>query len=614
MGGALRSPEKIREMGDLLHHRGPDSGGHLARPDALLGARRLSIVDLASEADQPFESPDGRVWLCCNGEIYNAPTLRADYAAQGYPFRSRHNDVEAILPLYLEFGLEAIARLEGMFALAIWDARSGTLLLARDRAGEKPLFYAERSGELHFASEIQPLLQLAGAPATLSQAGLADYLTLGYCTAPRTLFEGVEKLEAGHLLVADRSGIRLRRYWDPLPHAQRDEPTGPEALADAISAAVRRQLMADVPIGVFTSGGLDSSLLVAETVRELDAASVHTYALRFEQASFDESDWAARICAELGTHHHRVDATEVELYRALQHVSENLAEPLGDPALLPTLLLSEAAAHDVKAVLSGEGADELFGGYPTYLGHRWAERYGALPRFARDGLRSLAHGLPVSSRKVSLGFLAKRFVEEAGEDTLRRHLAWFGALGPAAADVALSGKGSSLPAQWARLSSISDPVKRCMLFDLVTYLAENLLTKVDRASMLASVEARAPFLDVRVMELALRQPARAGVGALRAKRLLKRAARGRLPRAVLRRRKRGLSVPVSQWLNDGLRDECDRLLAPSRLHDQGLLAPEPIARLLAEHREGRADHGRRLWPLFMFQRWHERWLEAPELR
>ena len=609
-GEALRTPAAIQEMAESLHHRGPDSGGFRSEPRALLGARRLSIVDLASEADQPFESPDGRVWLCCNGEIYNAPALRAHFASRGYPFRSRHNDVESILPLYLEFGLEAIARLEGMFALAIWDARSGSLLLARDRAGEKPLFYAERSGELHFASEIHPLLGLTAQPPTVSQAGLADYLSLGYSTAPRTLFQGVEKLEAGHALVADRDGIRLSRFWDPLPHAQCDELVEPRGLTDAIDSAVRRQLTADVPIGVFTSGGLDSSLLATHAVRNSSAGSVHTYALRFEEASFDESDWAARVCGDLGTHHHPVDASEDELHRALDHVTRNLAEPLGDPALLPTWLLSEAAARDVKVVLSGEGADELFGGYPTYLGHRWAERYASLPPPIRKTLHQLVHRLPVSGRKVSLEFLAKRFVDEAEEDTFRRHLAWFGALGPAATEVSLSAKGSSLPAQWARLSPISDPIKRCMLFDLVTYLAENLLTKVDRATMLASVEARAPFLDIRVMELALRQPSQAGVGALRGKRLLKRAARGRVPRAVLRRRKRGLSVPVSRWLNEGLRAECDRLLAPDRLHDQGLLAPERSARLGAEHRSGQADHGRRIWPLFILQRWHERWIES----
>jgi len=615
-GAALRAPDAVKGMGELLRHRGPDGGGCLESPGAILGARRLSIVDLTSEADQPFESPDGRVWLVCNGEIYNAPELRSRYAAQGYPFRSRHNDVEAILPLYLEHGDAAVAQLEGMFALAIWDERSGRLLLARDRAGEKPLFFCERSGELRFASEIHVLLSAESSAAQIATAGLSDYLTLGYCTAPRTMFAGIEKLEAAHMLVADADGARIRPYWNPLDFAVHESPASPAELQDTFERAVKRQVMGDVPIGVFTSGGLDSSLLAAESVRHLSADAVHTYAVQFESASYDESDWAQRICRELGTIHRTVPATESCLQRALDTVTQRLAEPLGDPAILPTFLLAEAASGDVKAILSGEGADELFGGYPTYLGHRWAERFRKLPAPVRDGIRGAVHRLPVTTRKVSLEFLARRFVDEACRETLDRHLAWFGALGPDAARVGIHCKESTLPALWSQMEDIAHPVKRTMLFDQLTYLAENLLTKVDRATMLASVEARAPYLDREVMELALRQPLGASLGNTRTKLLLKRAARGRLPRAVVWRRKQGLSVPVSEWINGSLRGEVDRLFEPLRLRRQEMLDPEPISRMLAEHREGHNDHGRRLWPLFILQRWYERWLEgtpaAPE--
>jgi asparagine synthase (glutamine-hydrolysing) len=608
--GAVSLSGAVKGMGELLRHRGPDGGGCLEKPGAILGARRLSIVDLASEADQPFESPDGRVWLVCNGEIYNAPELRRRYAAEGYPFRSRHNDVEAILPLYLEHGEAAVERLEGMFALAIWDTRSGSLLLARDRAGEKPLFFCERSGELRFASEIHVLLSAESSAAQIATEGLSDYLTLGYCTAPRTMFAGIEKLEASHLLVANAEGARVRPYWNPLDFAVRDSAASPTTLRETFGQAVKRQVMADVPIGVFTSGGLDSSLLAAESIRHLSADAVHTYAVQFERASYDESDWAQRICRELGTIHRTVPATEACLQRALEVITQRLAEPLGDPAILPTFLLAEAASGDVKAILSGEGADELFGGYPTYLGHLWAERFRRLPAPVRDAIRGTVHRLPVTTRKVSLEFLARRFVDEAYRGTLDRHLAWFGALGPDAARVGIHCKESTLPGLWAQLEGIAHPVKRTMIFDLLTYLAENLLTKVDRATMLASVEARAPYLDRQVMELALRQPLEASLGNTRTKLLLKRAARGQLPRAVVWRRKQGLSVPVSEWINGSLREEVDRLFEPQRLRRQELLDPEPVGRLLAEHRAARGDHGRRLWPLFMLQRWHERWLEA----
>jgi asparagine synthase (glutamine-hydrolysing) len=607
-GEPLRARAAVQRMGELLRHRGPDGQGRLEAPNAVLGSRRLSIVDLASEADQPFESPDGQVWLVCNGEIYNAPALRAHYAQRGYPFRSRHNDVEAILPLYLEHGEDALVHLEGMFALAVWDSRCARLLLARDRAGEKPLFFCERSGELRFASEIQVLLSLESTAPEISGEGLSDYLTLGYCTAPRTLFTGIEKLEAAHRLVADPNGTRIEPYWNPIEMATLETPTSPQQLLASFERGVERQVMADVPIGVFTSGGLDSSLLAAECVRHLPADAVHTYSVKFERASYDESDWAARVCRDLGTVHHTVSAAEDELQRALNVVSERLAEPLSDPAILPTFLLSEAASRDVKAILSGEGADELFGGYPTYLGHRWAERFARLPGSVRGGVRALIHCLPVTTRKVSLEFLARRFVDEAERSCFERHVAWFGALGPESARIGLHCKESTLPALWSRLDGIENPVKRAMVFDLLTYLAENLLTKVDRATMLASVEARAPYLDREVMELALRQPLARSVGNAGMKMALKRAALARLPRSVVQRRKRGLSVPIADWINGSLREEVEALLEPERLRRQELLDPEPVSRLLAEHRAGRADHARRLWPLFVLQRWYERWI------
>ncbi|MDH5306157.1 MAG: asparagine synthase (glutamine-hydrolyzing) [Myxococcales bacterium] len=610
-GAPLRARAPVLKMGELLRHRGPDGEGCLESAEAILGSRRLSIVDLSAEADQPFASPDGDIWLVCNGEIYNAPALRRRYAAKRYPFRSRHNDVEAILPLYLEHGVDALEQIEGMFALAIWDARERRLLLARDRAGEKPLFFCERSGELRFASEIQVLLSLEASPPELSGEGLSDYLTLGYCTAPRTLFTGIEKLEAAHCLIADARSTRIEPYWNPVAFAAETVESTPEAVLAAFERGVERQVMADVPVGVFTSGGLDSSLLAAEAIRYLPRDSVHTYAVHFESASYDESQWADRVCRDLGTRHHQVSASETELHRALELLSAHMAEPIADPAILPTYLLSEAASQHVRVILSGEGADELFGGYPTYLGHRWAERYARLPAPARACIRAAVHQLPVTRRKVSLEFLARRFVDEAERETFERHIAWFGAHGPDAGRIGRHGKDSTLSALWSRLEGVSHPVKRVMLFDLLTYLAENLLTKVDRATMLASVEARAPYLDRALMELALRQPLSASVGNIGTKLALKRAATARLPRAIVRRRKRGLSVPVSEWINGSLRAEVDALLEPARLRRQEILDPEPVSRLLAEHRAGRADHGRRLWPLFVLQRWHERWTSSP---
>lgn len=607
-GAPLRARDAVRCAGDALHHRGPDGYGLLDNPLAVVGSRRLSIVDLSSAADQPFTSPDGRYWLVCNGEIYNAPELRRRYVDRGYPFRSSHSDVETLVPLFVEHGEAALEKIKGMFALALWDTAEGRLLLARDRAGEKPLFFCESGGELHFASEIQALMSSLRSRPEISRSGLLDYLTLGYCMAPRTMFSGIHKLQAGHRLVASAQGTDIRAYWTAASYAIATSAARPEQLLEMFDEAVQRQTMADVPVGAFVSGGLDSSLLVSSLAKQLPAAQIHTYAVQFEETSYDESTWAAKVCSSIGTVHRSVHAAEQDLITALDIVSTQLAEPLGDPAILPSHLLAKAAAEDVKVVFSGEGADELFGGYPTYLGHRWAERFRQLPKPVATAVSKAIHRLPVTSRKVSLSFLARRFVEEAGRETLNRHLAWFGALGPDAARPA-----AGLTALWNELTAIESPIKRVMLFDLLTYLAENLLTKLDRATMLSSIEARAPFLDHQLMELALHQPVDTAVGNFKTKLALKRAATSRLPREIVYRQKRGLSVPVAKWLNDGLREEADRLFEPERLRRQGLVDPLLIKRLLDEHRARRADHGRRLWPIFMLQRWHERWVEAPPI-
>ena len=610
-GAALRSKGSVLRAGDCLRHRGPDADGYIDSPIAFLGSRRLSIVDLSSEANQPFTSPDQQLWLVCNGEIYNAPELRRRYARQGYPFRSNHSDVEAMLPLFLEQGQAALEEIDGMFALALWDAGKSALLLARDRAGEKPLYYCHRDGEFHFASEIQALVAGLGVRPEISPAGLSDYLALGYCTAPRTMFAGIHKLEAGHLLVADANGIQVRPYWNAPDYAAVESRADPAHILDVFDQSVRRQSMSDVPIGAFASGGLDSSLLVASLAKQMPAEGLHTYSVQFEQSSYDESAWAQRVCRSFGTIHHQVHAGDADLRNALDFISARLAEPLGDPAILPVHLLAQAAAEDVKVVFSGEGADELFGGYPTYLGHRWAERFRRLPQPLAKAVSAAVQLLPVTTQRVSLSFLARRFVEEAGQETLDRHLAWFGANG---SEAALPGDGDEQSGplrMWNRVAPAENPIKRVMLFDLLTYLAENLLTKLDRATMLSSVEARAPFLDRELMELALRQPIDTAVGNLNTKIALKRAAQAWLPRDIVYRRKRGLSVPIAGWMNGELREEVDRLFDDDRLRRQGLLDPAPIKRLLEEHRSSRADHGRRLWPLFMLQRWHEHWIERP---
>jgi asparagine synthase (glutamine-hydrolysing) len=599
-GRPLRYPDCVEAMATSLAHRGPDGERIVGHERVRLGARRLAIMDLTT-GDQPFQSPDGRVWMVCNGEIYNAHELRDAATRRGYPFRSS-GDIETIVPLYEEFGTDAIERLEGMFGLAVWDTARERLVLARDRAGEKPLFWTEIDGELRFASEIQALLVYPDQPRRLDSRAADAYVGLGYVPAPGTMFAGIQKLPPGQLLVAERDGITIRSYWDPAAAAGRPSRLeSPAQLREVLLRSVERELMSDVPVGVFTSGGLDSSLLAAAAARVMPAERIHTYAVRFLEPGYDESDYAEAVTHDIRTTHHVVTADDAELERALHTVAGTLAEPVGDPAILPTFLLAEAAREHVKVVLSGEGADELFGGYPTYLGDRVASLYGRLPRTVRSLTNWSVGQIPVSTGKVTLEFLLKRFVAAAELPQLERHLHWFGALGPGALTLAeLTRRMEAFPG--------GDGLNRLLWLDFVTYLPDNLLVKVDRGTMLASIEARAPYLDRELLELVLPAPSRLKVHRFTGKAILKEAARGLVPDRVIRRKKRGLSVPVAQWLNGGLAALADRLLARPRF------GADRVPQLLAEHRARRANHARKLWPILMAELWADRWNIDRELR
>jgi asparagine synthase (glutamine-hydrolysing) len=597
-GIALDHPEVLDFMGEALRHRGPDGRAVLAHPNAVIGTERLRIIDLHERADQPFSAPGSHVWLECNGEIYNAREIRARYP--DYPFRSK-SDVESILPLYLEHGPRAVAMLDGMFGLAVWDNRTSSLLLARDRAGEKPLFYARAGHELLFASELQCLLRHPFISKELDDEALADYLRLGYVGEPRTMFRAIRRIEAGTYVRFTASGQEVVRYWDPaaFPIEKRPAAVAIRETQRLIEHAVEKQVMSDVPVGVFISGGLDSSILATLASKVIGVDKVHTFSAQFTEESYDESADAAVLAQRMRTRHVPVRADETTLLEALQAVTQGVAEPLADPAILPTFLLARTAREHVKVILSGEGADELFGGYPTYIGHKLAPLYDALPSFVRAGLRRAVQSIPASGKKVTFEYLLKKFVSDAEKPWLERHLAWFGTGLPA--DV------SARPLPRSATAGGGDALTGAMLLDYRGYLRDNLLVKVDRATMLSSVEARAPYLDRDVTAFALSLPPDQRVRRLETKWVLKKAAEKWLPRDVIYRRKRGLSVPIATWINHGLRAEVDRLLTPARIQSRGLLDARVVARLLEEHRAGRANHAKPLWALVMLQYWLERW-------
>jgi asparagine synthase (glutamine-hydrolysing) len=493
-----------------------------------------------------------------------------------------------------------------MFALALYDARSSQLHLARDRAGEKPLFYRKMGQELWFASEVQALLAV-GSPRKLDQTALRQYARFGYVTEPRTMFTDIEKVEAGTTLTVSDHSSRIARYWDAHAEARRQHPMEHtrEQLENLLLQAVSKQLVADVPVGVFTSGGIDSGLLTAMAVAARGKQRIHTFTIGFSEPHYDESPYGEQLARYLGTEHETVRTNERVLLDAMNTVIDSVAEPISDPAVLPTYLLAKAARERVTVVLGGEGADELFGGYPTYLGHRLARHVKRLPGAARRLFRWAAHVAPTSATgKVPLEYLAKRFTASAELPFQERHLQWFGTgLDPSSLTAEAVADDQVAP----EFPPDGDPIWRAGLFDYCTYLRDNLLTKVDRATMLSSLESRAPYLDPEVTRFGLTLNSLQKVRGLRTKCLLKQVASRWLPRHIVNRRKRGLSVPIGQWLNGTLRGDVDRLLSPERVGDRGLLRPDAVQQLVTQHRSGRANHSRALWPLLVLEYWIERW-------
>ena len=609
----------VERMTATLVHRGPDGQGHAARDGCDLGFRRLAIVDVAATAT-PFGSEDGAVWSVCNGEIYNDGELRERLEARGHRLGTR-TDTEVIPHLYEEHGPDFVRHLDGMFALALWDERRRVLVLARDRAGEKPLFYARVGDELVFASELRAMLVHPGVPRALDPVALRRYLLHDFFPAPHTPMAGVRKLPAGHRLVLRAGrGAEVERYWDLADAFGRGDPAMREDEAAAqldehLAAAVRRRKRSDVPVGVFLSGGIDSSAVLAHLAAQ-EGAGVPVFAIGHRDADYDESRFARETARAFGADYHGLVLGEPELEEGLRRVGEGLDEPLADASTIPTHLLALFARRRVKVVLSGEGGDELFAGYPTYLGDRLAERWRHLPRPVRRAALAAARRLtPVRMGNVGLDYLLEKFAASAERNRLERHHSWFGSFPPERhAEVldprVMEALGADDP--WAsardavRGRRLPDALSLLLYSDFTMYLQDDLLTKVDRATMLASLEARAPFLDPELAEFAAALPSRLKLRGTTTKVVLRRALRARLPRQVLGRRKRGFNIPLSRWLLHGLGNRLRERFAPERVAARGVFRPQGVQALLDEHLQRRADHRKPIFNLLAFDLWCDR--------
>jgi asparagine synthase (glutamine-hydrolysing) len=596
---------RLERMSATLVHRGPDSDGLVVDGAVGLAARRLAIIDLET-GDQPVSNEDGSIHIVQNGEIYNYRELGDELERAGHRFRT-HGDTEVLVHAYEEWGDGFCERLRGMFALALWDSGRRRLLLARDRFGIKPLFYDERGGSLAFASELRALPR-----GEIDLDALEAFLAFNSIPAPLTIFRGVRKLPPGHLLVWEDGAVRLTRYARPAPvpaseAREDDEAELIEELRARLRDSVRAHLVSDVPVGVLLSGGVDSSSLAALAAQE-SAQPLRTFSIGFEERSFDELAEARIVAERYGTRHREL-VLRPDAALLLPALADAFDEPFADSSALPTYLVSRLAAEDVKVALSGEGGDELFGGYYTYAADLLAPRLRPLASVARP----LIERLPSSGARASFDYKAKRFVRGAHLQPLERHHAWKEIFAPDAR-AELTGRRSRfdpvdlLRARFAETEG-ADLLARLQDVDLGLYLADDLLTKTDRASMAHSLEARVPFMDTVVTGLALALPARHKVRGLRKKILLRKAVEPLLPRAVVHGRKRGFSIPAAAWLRGDLEPFAREALSESTLRRQGFFQPSAVRRLLDDHLARREDLSRQLWGLLSFTLWHERHVE-----
>lgn len=596
-----------------LHHRGPDDEGHVVLPGVGLGMRRLAIVDL-SGGQQPFTNETGELQLVCNGEIYNFPALRAELESLGHRFRSQ-SDVEVLVHAYEQWGEAFLTRVRGMFALALWDSRTRTLLAARDRAGEKPLYWTIAGGTLYFASEIKALLARPDVPRALDLEGLDQFLTYEYVVAPRTILQGIQKLPAGSLLVYREGTPQVRRYWnaaDVPVRVWRDEEAA-EALRDALTRAIRSQLMADVPLGAFLSGGIDSSSIVALMSAEL-SQPVNTFSMGFADGSYNELPYARAIAEQFGTHHRERTVTP-DIASLFDRLVTHLDEPFADVSLFPTYMVSALAREHVTVALSGDGGDELFGGYDAYQAEALAARVTRLGAPLVPLMAAVGAALPPSRKKKGLLNKYKRFVAGlASAPADLGHYRWMTYLTPAAKrrlytpslQTALAESDAYAPVREVlRRARPDDALNRQLYTDLCVYLADDILVKVDRMSMATSLETRAPFLDADLMELAFSMPGHLKLRGGERKWVLKAAMSGTLPSSVLHRRKEGFSIPMKQWLRQELQPLMRTLLAPDRLARRGLFQAATVTALVEAHVAGRENHAHTLFPLMVFERWAE---------
>jgi len=609
----------IRRMCGAIIHRGPDDEGILVKNNAGLGMRRLSIIDLPG-GRQPLGNETGEVWVVFNGEIYNFRELRKSLEQKGHRF-STNSDTECIIHLYEDYGAECVQYLNGMFAFCLWDDRTGTALLARDRLGKKPLYYTVFDNFFIFGSELKAILEYPGIKREIYPRAVDMYLTYDYIPAPYCIFKRFYKLEPGYrLTVKSGAGGALRRetYWrlgyGPKINGQ-NEPGLVEELHARLGEAVKKRLVADVPLGVFLSGGLDSSTVTA-LARDHFPGTLKTFSIGFEDPSFDESAYAREVAGYLETDHHERIFSVRDLVELIPGLPQVLDEPMADPSILPTYLLSKFTKERVTVALAGDGGDEMFAGYSTYQAHKLVSYYSRLPSTVKKGINRLVQLLPVSHRDLSLDFKAKQFLKGAELPAEIRNFAWKGGFSAAEKSELYTphfqeetGWQDSFEPVKNLLAGyeVCDLLDKALYLDARLYLQDDILVKVDRASMACSLEVRAPILDYELVDWVTRLPAGLKMKGFTTKYLLKKLGKKILPKQIVHRKKKGFGIPVSRWLTQELKEPLQNLPG-GRLVRDGLFSGPCIEKLVAEHLTKKKDNRKQLWPLLVLELWYRRYI------
>ena len=618
----IAHPEQvIRYMLDSIKYRGPNQDGYYIDGDISAGVCRLSILDISKAACQPIYNENKTIWAMHNGEIYNFVELKNLLEKKGHVFTTK-SDSEVIVHAYEEFGVDCVEKLNGMFAFALWDKSIKTLLLARDRFGIKPLYYYEHENEIIFASEPKAILCFPNFSKELDLVSLDRYLTLEYVPSPRSIFKGIKKIPSATYLSFTEGKANIRTYWQP-EFVNEPFTKSPslgvlkEKLRFLVESSIKRQLISDVPIGIFLSGGIDSSVLTAFAHK--DIPHIETFSVGFNEKSFDETKHSRKVAEIFNTRHNHYTFDLGALNNIFSEAINVLDEPLGDASFFPTFFLARQARQKVVVALSGEGGDEIFGGYPTYLAHRFADLYQRIPGVIKNKVVSrIINALPVSLDNLSLDFVAKRFIQWAHLSLLARHYSWMGSFSPDEKKYLYSRylqemlkTQESRDAATASLDSFvrgSDSINRLLYLDMMTYLQDDLLVKADRASAANAMEIRVPYLDNELVQFMLTVPSRYKVTRFNTKYLFKQGFRDILPSQIINRPKKGFGIPLGYWINDGFREQILERLCGKQIQREGLFNKDYVDTLVKQHLTRKVDNRKKIWTLFMFQAWKEKWM------